>query len=611
MKKNKRIFQNITLLAIVAFLVIACDKDYADIGSGIIGSDNFSTDSESFNVIAYNHRLDPVRGNALSTYLLGIYNDDNYGTTTASIVGQMAAESYDPIFDDNVEITSVYLNIPFFSNQTEIDEDGNAIYELDSIFGSIDTKIKLDVYQNNYFLRNFDPNSEFDDALEYYTDKTTSDGGLINETSDLMGTPLYSKEIKPDASQIIVTEIDDDGEEVEVSRLSPAIRIPLLYDNTGSDNDQNENYNENYNDVIPENYWEDLIIAKEGEPELSNANNFMNYFRGLYIKASLAENQSQPNGNMAILNLSAASLTINFKNDSGDDDNDGILNYIDADIDGDGITDNGPDTDNDGIKDDYDADVDGDGTNDNGVDEDNNGIMDNLVANGSFVMNFTGNIVNLIDYNSTIIIPTPDNVNGDEKLYLKGGSNGNMAILNLFNGDDEGNSTELDEFKAKNWLINEANIVFHVDETALLNDEPERIYLYDLKNNTPLVDYFLDRSTDPDNGATKISHLEPLVRVDDDPNGEGIRYKVRITEHINNIFLRDSTNVKIGLAISNNVTAIDNLIVKDYDEANDGILPKTIVNGSFLSPKGTILYGNNLMDETKKVKLEIFYTEPN
>jgi hypothetical protein len=605
MKKSKYYILN-TLLAIITISMLSCDKDFADIGSDIIGSNNFDTDKESFNVIAYNHPLNHTRSNGLSNYLLGYYNDPAYGNTTASFVGQMIPQSFDPVFDDNIEITSVHLNIPFFSNQIEVDGDGNTIYELDSVFG--DKKIKIDVYQNNYFLRNFDPNSEFDDALEYYSDKTASDGSIINETADLMGTHLYSKEVEPSANQIIVTELNEDGEEIEVTRLSPAIRIPLMYDNSGSDNEDNDDYNDDYNTVIPQNYWEDLIIAKEGEPELSNANNFMSYFRGLYIKA--AKSDDETDGSMAILNLSAASLSINFKNDSGNDDGDAYVNYIDADVDGDGVTDNGPDTDGDGIKDDYDADVNGDGTIDNGTDEDGDGVRDNLVAEGSYVLNFTGNVVNFID-NNYAPIPPSDPINGDEKLYLKGGSNGNMAILNLFNGDDEGNSVELDDFKAQNWLINEANIVFHVDETATLGLEPDRIYLYDLKNNTPLIDYFLDRSTDPSNGATKVTHLEPLVRVDDDPNGDGLRYKVRITEHINNILLRDSTNVKIGLAISNNVTAIDNLSIKDFDDSNENLLPKTITNGSFLSPKGTILYGNNLMDESKKVKLEIFYTEPN
>jgi hypothetical protein len=40
--------------------------------------------------------------------------------------------------------------------------------------------------------------------------------------------------------------------------------------------------------------------------------------------------------------------------------------------------------------------------------------------------------------------------------------------------------------KNKGWLINEANLVFHIDaaqwQTAY---EPQRVYLYDLNNNRP------------------------------------------------------------------------------------------------------------------------------
>jgi len=102
---------------------------------------------------------------------------------------------------------------------------------------------------------------------------------------------------------------------------------------------------------------------------------------------------------------------------------------------------------------------------------------------------------------------------------------------------------------------------------------------------------------------TKINHLEPLVRVDDDSNGEGIKYKIRITEHINNLIIRDSTNVRLGLVVTSNVGAIDpsNLL----DENN-----KIVPSGTILSPKGTVLFGNNTANEDKKVKLTIYYTEP-
>ena len=42
------------------------------------------------------------------------------------------------------------------------------------------------------------------------------------------------------------------------------------------------------------------------------------------------------------------------------------------------------------------------------------------------------------------------------------------------------------------WIINEANLVFYVDQDACEENEPDRLILYDLKNNTPIIDYFLD-----------------------------------------------------------------------------------------------------------------------
>ncbi len=67
-----------------------------------------------------------------------------------------------------------------------------------------------------------------------------------------------------------------------------------------------------------------------------------------------------------------------------DDDNDGIPNIADVDINGDGIDDNGTDTDGDGINDQTDSDVDGDGLIDNGPDINADGINDSFViAEGS------------------------------------------------------------------------------------------------------------------------------------------------------------------------------------------------------------------------------------
>ncbi|MFT5243596.1 MAG: cell surface protein SprA [Glaciecola sp.] len=63
-----------------------------------------------------------------------------------------------------------------------------------------------------------------------------------------------------------------------------------------------------------------------------------------------------------------------------DNDSDNIPNDIDADIDGDGVVDNGPDTDGDGINDTGDSDINGDGTIDNGPDVNGDGVNDAFIT---------------------------------------------------------------------------------------------------------------------------------------------------------------------------------------------------------------------------------------
>jgi hypothetical protein len=138
-------------------------------------------------------------------------------------------------------------------------------------------------------------------------------------------------------------------------------------------------------------------------------------------------------------------------------------------------------------------------------------------------------------------------------------------------------------------------------------EEPDRIYLFDPNEKTALIDYFLDQSVSDTQINAKILHLEPLRRVDDEPDGEGIKYKVRITEHLNNIIIRDSSNVKLGLVVTTNVNSIENYSSKNENDV-DGVTE--LPAGAILSPRGTVLYGNNTSNDEKKVKLTIYYTEP-
>jgi hypothetical protein len=553
MKKKHIILKNIALLTIIFAGFIACDKDFASIESDVVNSDNtanFTTDKTTYPVISYNKKITPFQSNRLPAYLLGYYNDPVFGTSSANFVSQMFPAAFDPSFGDNIVLDSVILKIPYFSTSLGVDDDGNTSYKLDSVYGN--TPIKLSVYQNNFFLRNFDPESEFNDSQKYFSNGATSQTNFINPT-ELEGQLLYINDMfVPSDKQILLTEIDTvTNEPVITDRLAPAIRVHL----------------DNPNDT----YWQDLFFNKEGEPEISNQNNFADYFRGLYFKAEAMD----VNGSLMQLNFASAeaNITIYYTSEvlvSGSD-------------------------------------------------------SETIQEAGTFILSFSGNLVNIFN-NNFIPIPVGDAINGDEKLYLKGGE-GSMAVIDLFNGEIEDSNgvlgpafevlkntyRKIDENGSfikesngnfiMNRLVNEAYLEFFVDQSIVQGNEPDRIYLYDMDNNTPLIDYLLDQSVTNLTINTKINHLVPLVRVDDDTNGEGIKYKIRITQHINNIIIKDSTNVTLGLVVTSNVGAIDPSTLLDEDD-------KIVPSGTILSPRGTVLFGNNTTNEDKKVKLTIYYTEP-
>ncbi len=536
MKNIKFALKNIAILALLISSFIACDKDFATVGSDIIGQNNFDSERQKFEVIAYTNPLGPVQTNNLPLNYLGAYNDPLYGLTSANFVSQVSSSLLAPDFGTNVELDSVILTVPYFSRRTEVNADGTTIYKLDSLFGS--GQVQLEIFENKYFLSDFDPNVEFDTPLRYFSNMTSS-SSTINPTL-LEGTPLYSNPNFTPSNE----EIELWNEEDEVTeRLAPALRVKF-------DNE----------------FWQTKIIAKQGQPELSNANQFSNYFRGLYFKVTPINDD----GSLILMNFgsSAANITLYYTKDPFTEGADRVQS--------------------------------------------------------TYVINFSGNRVNFLNNQFNFAIPEGNPVTGDEKLYLKGGG-GSTAVIDIFNSgtNENGYSPEFTSFKndfvetdadgkfvkAKR-LVNEANLVFYVDQTLVEGNEPNRIYLYDLKNGTPLLDYFVDAINNNIPANSVVNHLGPLQRVGNTPSGEGIKYKIRITEHINNLLLRDSTNVKLGLAVSANVN-LENTIPQYKVLTTDDALVNKIPVSSILTPRGTVLYGNNTTDEQKKLYLEIYYTEPN
>ncbi len=512
----------------IAITLVSCQEDFSPVGGDIIADPNFEFDLyDESTVVAYSRRAFPVQTNNLPIYQLGVYNDPVYGITEASILSQVTMDQTNPSFGENPEIKKVILSIPFFATAEGTGAD--ATYTLDSIFGN--SNIKLSVYESQFFLRDLDPNSGFDEPQKYYSNQ----GPLFqNFLGQLLETITYTPSNQP----VILSP----GEEDEES-LSPRIRVEL--------------------DAAAITFFKEKIIDQEGTDALLNNTNFKNHFRGVYFIAEALSDQ----GNLALLDITNASIEIIYeKDDDGSSDGGGRSSKT---------------------------------------------LMEVDRVEASFRLSFNGINVNTFKNNLPPEIENAlnnPNTAGADNLYLKGGS-GTLTIIELFGNDLNGNNVadELEDLRGKRWIINEANLTFKVNKNIVNggSTEPERIFLYDLNNNRVLVDYQLDNNSPASDILNfKSSHLGRLQR---DGNENGESYRLRITNHVSNLINRDSTNVRLGLVVSQNINVISSISLQNTLPPGVENIPTT----SVISPEGTVLYGSNPANPENRVKLNIFYTEIN
>jgi hypothetical protein len=88
--------------------------------------------------------------------------------------------------------------------------------------------------------------------------------------------------------------------------------------------------------------------------------------------------------------------------------------------------------------------------------------------------------------------------------------------------------------------------------------------------------------------------------------------EINLTHHISNLINKDSTNVSIGLITTQNVLLNGFQKLDTILDPNQNLQTiKTVQRNSVISHEGTVLFGNNTLDEDKKLILEIYYTEIN
>ena len=530
---HKNFFLKNTLALACIVLLASCDKDYNTIGDELIGENHFDFKKFTSNVIAYNQKIGPVQSNGLDVNALGILDDAAFGTTTANFATQLALTTPNPEIGANPEIESVVLTVPYFNTLKSTDKDGNKTYELDSIYGPSDAKIKLSVYESGYFMRDSDPVGGFQQAQKYFTNQNSDFNNLkignrLNDAADGAQNDAFFF----DKAEYVESTTDADGK-VTTTRTAPGMRL-------------------NLNKA----FFKTKIIDGAASGNLASSDVFKNYFRGLYFKV---EKSGSNASNLAVMNFREGKITIKYKED---------LSVTNA------------------------------------------GVTTVSRVDKSIVLNMSGNTVSLQDQSNvnpaySNATNSPNLTLGDEKLYLKGGE-GSMVILDLFS-----TAGELETIRSNGWLINEANLVFHVDASAMANsNEPNRIYLYDLNNNRPVVDYFNDQTTSQNPKKSKLIYAGVLNKATA-ANGRGLDYKIRITNQVRNLIKNaDSTNVKLGVVVTED---INNAV--SYKLKTPSGFVSQVPKASVMNPLGTILFGTNIplgsVNYDKRLKLEIFYTKPN
>tara|TARA_Y200000002_G_scaffold59915_1_gene45264 strand:- start:342 stop:2147 length:1806 start_codon:yes stop_codon:yes gene_type:complete len=594
------------LIIVLLILLCSCNKEYNTIGLNLIDNDPFETDLEEVPIFVKMKKVPPYVVNLLQTFQLGQYQDNIFGKTDAVYFSQISLETVSPrfgIFNENDEVNGidgniacipeeekikdVFLDIPFFTNVEDDDNDGvinrydvdstnpqsdsdgdgvsdivetqtgqnplssdtdgdgipdgddddsvnpdtgSTLYDLDSIIGNEKAKFKIKVSELDYYLRSYDPTSNFEKFQQYFSNNQIP--------SNFSGKVLFDDEVQINPNELVFWNEDnpDTADEDESTtlkeRLSPRIRIPLDKD-----------------------FFQKKIIDNEGSEILSNNESFKLFVKGLVIEAYDFDEPIH-----MILNFREAEvrLVYDFKkyNKNGTDD----------------------DTTDDEIEDEE--------------------KFFNLKLDGYRI-----NSIKNEPYPSNITTQISDTINNPQSVFLKGGE-GIMAEIELFKNNDGVNL--LEEIKQKEWLVNEANLTMYIDQNMISSKggivEPNRLYVYDLKTKQPLIDYFIDDTNGPKDSQKKIIH-GGIIELDE--NKKGLLYKIKITEHVKNVIRKDSTNVKLGLVVTSDISSSLNTEVQDSEQI------EFIPTSSVINPFGTVLIGPNPnpSDYNKRMKLNLYYTK--
>lgn len=594
---------------LITTIIISCNKDYHPVGIDLFVDQTLRTKTKNIPAFTFQESINQVQTNVQPLAQLGMINHPVFGKSEASIITQIAIRpdlffgnlrqnfenqsdgSNPDIIDEEEKVKEVFLEIPFFSNTKDSDNDGvidsldadpndpasnsdgdeltdivefqsglnplssdsdgdgildhndndnsaydseNSVYDIDSIYGNRNSEFTLQVHELTYYLNDYDPLTNFQSSQIYYSNRDYYTEGFV-------GATLFDGRIKLNFDEIRFYYNEDDPDTPDIdettqveNRLTPRLRIPL-----------------------DPNFFQEKLIDLEGTESLLSEISYQKDMRGLIIRT---ENFSDDL--YMLLDIQNAEIKISYE--FKDNNTQGTLEDLTDDT------------------------------------------IEILERN--FSLSLGGAFLNVLKnevFESSINKRIADSKNNipTDKLFIQ--SSRLHGKIRLFSNEDPNENEQLNSIRDENLLVNQANLIFHVDpEVPVEQYNAQRLYLFNLNNGAPMIDYFSDGSTS--NFGTNANKGVFGGKLELDENGNPSQYKFNITNHISNIIRNDSLNYDLGMTVTANIDTPSIIRAINQDEDQEIRYPLA----STLNPLGTVLIGSHpdSLQFDKRVRLELIYS---
>lgn len=607
---QQRVLFRFLSIVLTLIFVLSCNKDYYSVGIEIFDQQFDDLKTKTFPVFSYQKSLDKVQTNNISSVQLGTFNDDFFGRTNSGFISQLDVFSLQTfgdfnqdqenegsvtdirVIDEDEQLTAVYLDLPFYNNTN--DSDGDGVIDLydsnpEDQESDSDNDGISDITESRAGLNPLSNDSDNDGILDINDDDNSSynNESQVYEIDSIFGNRNASFDLKVYQLTYYLSSLDPEnnfesskeyfsndnfyqkgfyGKTLHDDKVTLNFEeIPVLYAEDDPNTEPDELTEVNYFETprlrapLDVSFFQRYIMNQEGSDKLTNQANFNNYFNGLIV---MAENFSDD----LFMSLDVFNAKV-------------VLEY------------------------DYNF------YNTNGTDEVSDDIIERKKKVNTIPLGgVTYNLHEHIGYDQAIaeeVLASEDNT-PSEKIYLNGTKF--VSKLKLFSNDNS-ISSELQELKAKDVLINEASIVLHLDKNIHKSNYqflPQRLYVYKYNDGEPIEDYNKDFSQSFSPTAVNANKFLFGGLLQYDSNNTPTSYKFNITNHISNIVRYDSLNIDLGLTTTSN---IEDATLKNgyFTNLNRLSLPSP----SITLPFPVALFGSNPADPdfSNRLKLEVIYTE--